>query len=367
MRLGWLLVWMAGCQAPAGGMLLTVEGAVSPDQLRLTASFDGRQVVRLIPEAASLGPMALPTDLFATFSDHSTMVALGVEALAGGKTVASVALPPISVDPKQLVRTTAQLVAVTPLPDPPKGDAPGGGAPMTPNKPTYPQIVLADSPIAYYRLDDTLGTMAFDSSGHGLHGTYGTAIVRGAPGLVVGGNRAAQFPGGDWSVDRFVAVPPSTLLEPRTLSIELWFRTTVFNDPVLLAYGEPLDHSAPPPWGAFIAQNAIGTFLWTHLETAYRREFATVTRPAVGLTYHFVLTWDGQSVRMYVNGTLESQRSLPGTLVVQPARSGLGIGAFPDGLAGDIAFAGTIDEVAIYGAALTPQQVRAHYVAGTTP
>jgi hypothetical protein len=372
MRLAWLVVLLGACEMPVGGMLLTVEGAVQPDQLRLTASFDKRQVVRVIPETPGLGPMALPTDLFATFSDQSAMVALGVEALAAGKTIASAALPPISVDPGQVVRTTAQLVAVTPVPEPPKGDNPGGGAPAMPNKPTYPQVVLADMPIAYYRLDETVGTAAVDATGHGLNATYGAQVRRGAPGLVVGSTGGASFGGGGWASDRFIVAPPSPQLEPRMLSLEMWLRPDTFVDPqfnypALLAYGEPYYTPDGPIWGTLLSDNGLGTHMWTDYETAYTSAFATVTRPAVGQIYHFVLTWDGVTVRMYINGTLESQRPLRGSLVTHLAHGGLGIGAYPDPAPGDVIFAGTIDEVAIYGTALTPQQVRAHYTAGTVP
>ena len=50
----------------------------------------------------------------------------------------------------------------------------------------YPQAVLADGPLLYYRLEELVGTRAFDSSGHGFHGTYSQNVGRQAgpgPGL----------------------------------------------------------------------------------------------------------------------------------------------------------------------------------------
>src|SRR5207248_228178 len=51
----------------------------------------------------------------------------------------------------------------------------------------YVNEVLADHPAAYYRLDETTGTTAFDSSNHGLDGTYSaTGAMLGVPGAFAG-------------------------------------------------------------------------------------------------------------------------------------------------------------------------------------
>jgi len=66
---------------------------------------------------------------------------------------------------------------------------------------------------------------------------------------------------------------------------------------------------------------------------------------------------------MYINGVLETQHPLSGSFVFARDRTGLGIGGSPVGFG--TLFAGTLDEVAIYGSALTPQQVQKHFLAGT--
>src|SRR6202035_1756866 len=43
----------------------------------------------------------------------------------------------------------------------------------------YASTVLADSPLVYYRMNETSGTVAADSSGHGYTGTYGAGIALG--------------------------------------------------------------------------------------------------------------------------------------------------------------------------------------------
>src|SRR4051812_1334419 len=50
----------------------------------------------------------------------------------------------------------------------------------------YSSAVLALSPIAYYRLGESSGTTAADSSGNGLNGTYNGGVTLGQPGGIFG-------------------------------------------------------------------------------------------------------------------------------------------------------------------------------------
>src|SRR4051794_151160 len=50
----------------------------------------------------------------------------------------------------------------------------------------YKTAVLADHPLAYYRLDESSGASAADSSGHGVTAAYQSGAQLGASGLLVG-------------------------------------------------------------------------------------------------------------------------------------------------------------------------------------
>ena len=73
---------------------------------------------------------------------------------------------------------------------------------------SYSAAVLADGPLAYYRLGDSSGTTMTDSSGNGRNGTYAGSPTLGAPGLVIGDtdtavtfngtSQQAQVPYGSW-------------------------------------------------------------------------------------------------------------------------------------------------------------------------
>jgi hypothetical protein len=347
------LVIGGGCQ-PTGVLLSVHASGVVADQLSVTATFDGRSVVRTRPEAPAPAPLPFPEDLFAEFAARSTTVVFTVQALQRGQPVSTAKLPPLQTLPGQSVSAEIDLPATE---SPPLGAMPEMGSP-------YAAVVLADAPIAYYRLDEpTLaGSSALDSSGHGLHGTYGSGVTRSAAGLLAGdSDGAVVFNGGNPSTDAIITVPRNSLLEPaQAVSVELWVRQTVLNsdDATLIVYGDSA--RARPPYGADLFQGAFNPLLNTTSGTA-DTSFLTVTKPALSQIYHYVQTYDGQNVRLYVNGVLELTKEFTGPFVGYGS-SGLGIGGSTANVG--IVFAGTVDEVAIYGVPLTPQQVMTHYSVG---
>src|SRR5262249_13302997 len=159
----------------------TVRGAgLTVDQLQVSATWSGKNATHLVPSAPSPTPLTLPTDFFAEFDAQSASVDLVVAGLDGGATVASAGLTGVALQPHRITSVTVDLVGAV-------------------GSSSYTQAVLADQPIAYYRLDDVSTATAIDSSGHGLHGTYGPMVTRGVAGLVGDGDAAASFVGGAFS------------------------------------------------------------------------------------------------------------------------------------------------------------------------
>jgi hypothetical protein len=77
-----------------------------------------------------------------------------------------------------------------------------------------------------------------------------------------------------------------------------------------------------------------------------------------GTWYHLVVTYTGTQLRLYVNGT---QHGLSGSIVsVEDHTTPMRVGNRPV----TDHFGGTLDEIAIYGYALSAQQVTEHYNAG---
>ena len=78
----------------------------------------------------------------------------------------------------------------------------------------------------------------------------------------------------------------------------------------------------------------------------------------VGSIYHVVGTYDGTTERLYINGVQVTSAALTGAITTSSNSLTIGSG----GAAGY--FAGTIDDVAVYGTALSAARVASHYTAG---
>ena len=97
------------------------------------------------------------------------------------------------------------------------GGASTAASPTTP--PSYRASVLADHPVAYWRLDEETGTVMVDTSGNGNDGAYAGAVTLGQPGaLASDGDTAVGF--GPAGGAASVASTPSLQVNPVT--IEIW-------------------------------------------------------------------------------------------------------------------------------------------------
>jgi subtilisin len=210
---------------------------------------------------------------------------------------------------------------------------------------THGQL-LADQPAGFWRLGESAGGVAADASGNGLAGTYGSGITLGQPGAV-SGDSAAAFAGGT------LTLPTSAALDLRSaFSVEAWVKPSVAGQS-----GGVLEKTV-----AGVVNTQYSLFLESGLAKFRLRNaggaLVTVSgpAPAVGSWTHLVGTFDGSTLRLYVNGALAA--SAPSA-----AASG-GSGVTVVGRLGSniYYFSGTIDEVAVYPTALSASRVRAHYL-----
>jgi len=222
----------------------------------------------------------------------------------------------------------------------------------------YDEAVLADAPVVYYRLGESSGTTAGDSSGAGLNGSYLGGPLLGRPGAIAG-NTAVEFRDG---VADHVAVPHSAALDlDDVFSIELWVKRTVLNP--------------AGPRQTMICKTAGGFCLGfnddklqLHQENGGTNYTVALGSPP-GITdtsafHHVVVTKNGADIVSYWDGQLSE--SISSVLVADMFLATTGplyLGA-KDGAADSEPFPGLLDEVAVYDYVLTPAQVAAHY-AGT--
>jgi len=225
----------------------------------------------------------------------------------------------------------------------------------------YAAAVLADSPTAYYHLDDT-GTIAHDASGHSLNGTVGSSVTEDAAGLIsTNADTAMAFPGLATAAG-VVSFPQTAQLQPASaVSIEAWVRYTATPAEYAFVTGYGSD-SAEAPYGFYFGSGGR-----IHMQLALTGGTVDLTAPkatAANITYYLAATFDGKTARFYVNGTQVNSATGSGTF--KNYQSGYGFSIGDDARLSDPAFKGTVDEVAVYaGKALTAARVAAHFAAAT--
>jgi len=216
----------------------------------------------------------------------------------------------------------------------------------------YAGAVLADSPLEYYRLGDSGGTVAADSSGNGQAGTYSGSYTLGATGgLTNDGDKAVALNNGG-----LVTAPDGPLpMGNSARTIEAWVNTSTTGTQGVAGYGTSVTR------GLFDVRlngsNQVGVVSGS--DDHYFTVGYSVTN---GQWHQVVATYDGATLIMYVDGQQVGQTAaFAGTLGTQSNGSGLVVGR--DSWCVCDWFNGTVDDVSIYGSALSPARVLAHFTA----
>jgi hypothetical protein len=227
----------------------------------------------------------------------------------------------------------------------------------TTNSP-YVTTVLADSPLAYWRFEESSGTTAADSTGNGRTGTYVNSPTLGSSGALTSASNGLVLNGSQYVNTTYDQTNATAY------SIEAWFKTTSANAMILQDRGGGSGMSltlnvegGTIRWG--VDSNSIWIGKWS---TAAVND---------GNWHHVVGTWEGAAgvavdssqFKIYLDGVLaaSSANGVGGSATAPVSGTGgtkMGYHA-PWGMY----FTGSLDEVAIYGTALTATQVANHYSA----
>lgn len=233
---------------------------------------------------------------------------------------------------------------------PTDGDAGADGAVA---EHAYSLAVRADAPRAYLRLEEQSGAAIAESAvDGGPPGFYAGGITFGVAGAF-DGSRGITLAGSNGGVGLGKALPVSG---KTPFSLELWFRPDV-NDASyrFLASGYELVDGGRESFGVYT--HAIAGLV-AERYVADNQENTGIPPLGPGVYRHVVLTYDGASMALYVDGTLASSaadaRSARSTAPV------ITFGAFGNNNA---SVRGSIDELAVYDKALTAARVLAHYKA----
>ncbi|HYK95958.1 MAG TPA: LamG-like jellyroll fold domain-containing protein, partial [Candidatus Dormibacteraeota bacterium] len=217
----------------------------------------------------------------------------------------------------------------------------------------YRATVLADAPFLYWGLGEASGVFADSSSGGGNTGTaVGTGLSRGVAGLA-----ATTTDGALTFTDAtsYVTRSPVVGLPSATVSAEVWFKASGFANWIDL-----ISHNwgGSGGYGWAMYTDASGTLTWGLWQSGGTQLNATVPNLKVGSVYHAVGTYDGNVLRLYLNGAQVATRTV-GALALNTTAS-----VFSGKT--DTTAAVTVDELALYGTSLSAARVAAHYAAGTS-
>lgn len=217
---------------------------------------------------------------------------------------------------------------------------------------SYADVVLADNPVAYYRFEETAGTVAADSSGNGNAGEYLNAPMLGQTGAPRLG-RAVRFDGINDYVNTARTVAGN-------FSLELWVNTTAESLGGFPAYeGNGLIWSdvagGANDFTVGVVNNRLAFFTGDN-----ESNISSSSTLNNGEWQHLVVTRSlGEQIRIYVNG--QEQASGPAGSALLDANSIMAIGG---NVLDNRYFDGLIDEVAYYSTVLSAARVQAHYQAG---
>jgi len=207
-----------------------------------------------------------------------------------------------------------------------------------------PYSVEPYNPTQVLRLpfEDPPQEITYDRSGYGNDGTiYGAARVIGKV------RNALKFDG----VDDYVDVPDSPSLVSDYISIICWFKSAV--DP---HYSNVYEKSAGATAVFSLYTRPTSPYLVFRItKGADDNQVVYTANPFDGKWHHFVATYDGSNLRLYVDGSLVDTTPWSGTL---PDTTGFSarIGGEPRTYGGYLD--GIIDELRIYNRALSQSEIK---------
>jgi hypothetical protein len=232
--------------------------------------------------------------------------------------------------------------------NPPDACAPAeGGASCTPTG-------LLDNLVGYWRLDDGAGSAtAFDSSGRGNEGTLHNLDMTTAwiPGRAAGALAIAHA---GWVQ---VASSPSINAITDHFTVSAWVDIGGPIDGWATALSRQIGTGVDQYYHLSLGMDGHPTFLVTTTD-GYQPPSAPDVAP-MGTWTHIAGTYDGATVRLYVNGVEAASKPLTGAVTADTTPVILGgNGNDASGVPTEL-FPGRIDELMLYARALGPSEIAA--------
>lgn len=217
------------------------------------------------------------------------------------------------------------------------------------------------APIAEYRFDECTSSGAgsvLDSSGNALHGQPFGGVTSGVAGIICS---AKTFNGSN----AYISVPHNATLNQNYVSVAAWVRHTsaAFKTwEAILAKGDTTYRlhlnggcSISPSTNGFTTANA---FTFGFNGGCDNADLNSGVVPVAGQWYHVVGTYDGTTIKIFVNGALANSAALSTTIGTNTLPLYIGENSQATGRH----WSGSIDEIKVFGRALPDNEVYAMYL-----
>ncbi|MDQ6740271.1 MAG: PKD domain-containing protein, partial [Actinomycetota bacterium] len=221
----------------------------------------------------------------------------------------------------------------------------------------YGAAVFGDAPTLYYRLGETTGSTAADSGPMGYPGAYSGGVTQGAAGVLAGTtNTAASFDGNNGLV-----ASGQSYNNPKSYSMEVWFNTSTTRGGKLIGFGNQAT-GLSNNYDRHIYMQDDGRLVFGTY-TGSTNVITTSSAYNDGKWHQAVAAQSDQGMVLYVDGVQAGTNPQTGA---QDYTGYWRIGGDNTWGSSSAYFAGTLDEAAVYPAALTSGQVAKHYQLGAS-
>jgi hypothetical protein len=232
----------------------------------------------------------------------------------------------------------------------------------------YSKAVLADSPMAYYRLDNSSGPTMCDSSTSANNGTYAAGLQFGVTGAIAGDSAVGA---GSPSTGIGTGGPGSGLVGNHSFTFEAWERDTTVHNQSLVSMGQPGEGNVAglSTWTSTTGDGQPSQLvldLYVGVENASTLPIWNTGTVGVNLwdgNWHYLaITYNAATDKVtgYVDG--HDMGSLTPVATIDLTASAIRVGYWVDDILNPNVV-GDEDEVAVYPTALSPRRIEAHYVA----
>jgi hypothetical protein len=261
----------------------------------------------------------------------------------------------LAVDVDRLAGGPAADAGPGPGPDAPPNDAPPDSVGADAPRVAYRDVVLADHPVAYWRLGEKPGTTAVADLAGQHPGTYSAGAELGVPGaLALDPDTAVHF-----AAEARAEFGDNFDFVNANFAIELWLKADLIDATYRYALSKRTDVGSANGYGLYVQSSDGGSICATYVNQSNFRGACGAIGP--GVFRHVVFEFVDLECRLYLDGS-RVDKEFCNDVWPPDTNAPLTIANFSSLNGGG--FVGTIDEVALYSPPLAADRVEAHYRAG---